>query len=125
MGVRAILSLLETHGGSRTNIVLVDGCYRHPIQADNYTSGAFEIPDLPENGLAVYAASFGETLEPPAEGTSPFSKAINGLSAATSPAMPTMAPAVPFKKVRRVIGLYTCSTVLGLTSFWSLWLIVV
>ncbi|MEM7011542.1 MAG: SUMF1/EgtB/PvdO family nonheme iron enzyme [Verrucomicrobiota bacterium] len=76
LGVRAILTLLESKGGSAVNLVLVDGCYRHPIQAEDYASGAFEIPDLPENGFAVYAADFGKTLEPVTEGTSPFSEAI-------------------------------------------------
>lgn len=72
LGVRGILDQLRKNGGSAAHILLLDGSYRHPAQIPDYAAGAVEVGDFPEDSLAVYAAPFGQALEPPDEGTSPF-----------------------------------------------------
>ena len=80
-GVGAVLRELAESSGSRVNVLLVDGCYRHPDQKEDYDGAPVELEKFPAESMAIYVAPFGETVEPAAEGNSPIaSRVISGLA---------------------------------------------
>lgn len=66
-GVASVLGELVENSGSANNLLLVDGCYRHPVQKDDYDGAVQALETFPAESMVVYSAKFGEAVEPVAD----------------------------------------------------------
>lgn len=74
---------LQQRGGSALNILIVDGCYRHPRANSKLPEGLLKAGTLAADSLRLYGGGYGEYQTPPAEGLSPFaSKWVAALESA-------------------------------------------
>lgn len=82
MTVRQALTLVGG-GGSATQILIVDGCYARPGQKPPL--GLVATGSVPPDSLAIYAAEFGQTLEPAKDGVSKLARQFTDELASPKP----------------------------------------
>ena len=68
--------VLRRQGGSLTNVLILDGCYQLSGLKPEMPRGLLQSGTLAPESLTIYAAAFGETLEPAQEGLSPFAQQL-------------------------------------------------
>ncbi len=76
-GVVQLLNRPVADGGSARNILIVDGCYRHPTRAANAPGGLVKTARVPPDSRLIFAAPMGEVIEPSAEGLSPLARKLS------------------------------------------------
>ena len=68
--------IVRRQGGSLTNILILDGCYSIEGLPKGAPRGLVKSGTLAPESMIIYAAPFGETIEPWAEGLSPLAKQL-------------------------------------------------
>jgi formylglycine-generating enzyme required for sulfatase activity len=63
---------LQKRGGSALNVLIVDGCYRHPRAQTKLPEGLLKAGTLAADSLLLYGGSYGKYEIPAVEGLSPF-----------------------------------------------------
>ncbi len=76
-GVVQLLNRLVTDSGSARNILIVDGCVRHPARTAVTPTGLAKMAaKLPADSRVIFAAPMGEVIAPSTEGISPLAKKL-------------------------------------------------
>ncbi len=84
-GILPLMNLLAANGGSALNVMIVDGCYAYPSGGAAKALGLNKPAKLPNESLIVFAAPFGEVIEPVKDGLSPLARRFTAALDSTQP----------------------------------------
>jgi sulfatase modifying factor 1 len=84
-GISSLMDRLVRDGGSALNVLIVDGCYAYPLRAPDAPRGLIEPAKVSNESRVIFAAPFGEVIEPAKDGLSPLAKRLIAASNSTQP----------------------------------------